>query len=301
MAQDTATPTSWPLPWGPGDRQGAANYIDAAKVLQAVGLVRSGQVVDLSLPIGVASPRIPGINSPLVLSMWSHPLVSAIVHRQRGSENGVAFADERIEFDTHTGSHIDALGHTSARGVMYNGVRVEDAVTNRGLTDCDAAQIPPMVTRGVLLDIVALRGRFLQAGEPVTPGDLAAAADRVGGLEPGDIALVRTGWARHYQVDNAVYVGAAPGITEQAAIWLADHKVAAVGGDTMSIEVTPFEDPTNSDPVHLHLLVRRGVFMIEQINLEVEAIRQHPVFLCLCLPPLFAGATGSPLRLVAVL
>lgn len=302
MENDRAARDHRPSPWGQDDRIGAAHYVTAAEVRRALGLVKRGDIVDLSLPIGARSPRIPGINSPFVISMWSHPLVSALVHAQRGTQNGVAFADERIAFDTHTGTHIDALGHTSADGRMYNGVKVEDAATNHGLTDLDASRIPPLITRGVLLDVVRGKGRFLDAGEPITPADLEQAAARVpGGVQPGDIALVRTGWSRHYGTANDVYVGAAPGITEEAAAWLADQKVAAVGSDTMSIEVTPFLDPTNSDPVHLHLLVRRGVYMIEQINLEVPALHSQPDFLCCCLAPLFEGATGSPLRLVAVL
>ena len=287
--------------FGPDDRAGAANYVTEREVLRAIGLVREGRVVDLSLPIGPDSPRIPGINSPLVLSMWSHPLVSQRVHYERGTRNGVAFADERIEFDTHTGTHIDALGHTSANGRMYNGVEVSQAVGNHGLTDLDASRIPPLLTRGVLLDLVAVKGRFLEAGEAVEPEDLEAAERLVpGGVQGGDIALVRTGWARHYGTDNLRYAVTAPGISETASSWLADKKVAAVAGDTMSIEVTPFQDPKNSDPVHLNLLVRRGVYMIEQCNLEAPEIRGRE-FLCCCLPPLFSGATGSPLRLVAVI
>ncbi|MGC8489029.1 MAG: cyclase family protein [Clostridia bacterium] len=288
-------------PFGPDDRLGAANYVTEREVLRALSLVKEGRIVDLSLAVGVDSPRIPGINSPFVISMWSHPLVSQIVHFERGSRNGVAFADERIEFDTHTGTHIDALGHTSARGKMYNGVPVSEAVGNHGLSDLDAGKIPPLLTRGVLLDIVTIKGRFLDPGEPIEAADLEEAEALVpGGVQAGDIALVRTGWARHYGVDNLHYAVSAPGITEGASSWLADRQVAAVAGDTMSIEVTPFVDPANSDPVHLNLLVRRGVYMIEQCNLEPPEIRGRE-FLCCCLAPRFAGATGSPLRLVAVL
>jgi kynurenine formamidase len=288
-------------PFGPEDRVGAANFVTEREVLRAFSLVKEGRIVDLSLPIGVDSPRIPGINSPFVISMWSHPLVSQRVHYERGTRNGVAFADERIEFDAHTGTHIDALGHTSANGAMYNGVPVADTVHNHGLTDLDASRIPPLLTRGVLLDTVAVKGRFLEAGEPVEAEDLEQASRLVpGGVQAGDIVLVRTGWARHYGSDNLRYAVTAPGISESASTWLADQKVAAVAGDTMSIEVTPFQDPTNSDPVHLNLLVRRGVYMIEQCNLEPAEIRGRE-FLCCCLAPLFSGATGSPLRLVAVL
>ena len=141
MENDRAARDHRPSPWGQDDRIGAAHYVTAAEVRRALGLVKRGDIVDLSLPIGARSPRIPGINSPFVISMWSHPLVSALVHAQRGTQNGVAFADERIAFDTHTGTHIDALGHTSADGRMYNGVKVEDAATNHGLTDLELDRI----------------------------------------------------------------------------------------------------------------------------------------------------------------
>lgn len=288
--------------FGPDDRIGAGNYVTPTEVLRAIGLVREGRIIDLSLDIGVDSPRIPGINSPFVLSMWSHARPSQVVHRRRGTKNGVGFSDERIEFDTHTGTHMDALGHTCSGDVMYNGLPIDEVVGNRGLTDLDASRIPPLLTRGVVIDAPGLLGRDLRPGEPIGPDLLAAGEARIeGGIGRGDLVLVRTGWTRYYAVDNATYTGPAPGITLEAAVWLAERGVVAVGADTMSVEVTPSLDPENSDCVHAYLLVERGVYLVEQINLEEIVMLEATSFLCCCLAPRFAGATGSPLRLVAVL
>jgi kynurenine formamidase len=288
--------------WSAEDRIGAGNHLSESTVLQAIGLVREGRIIDLTLAAGVAAPRIPGANSPFVISMWSHPFVSRANYVRRGATNGVGFADERIEWDTHTGTHIDALGHTCQGENLYNGLSVADVVTNRGLNDLDAARIPAIITRGVLIDAAPADGSPGTVGDAIDRTRLERLAREQGvQLKPGDVVLIRTGWARYYETDNDMYVSGEPGITRDAAEWLADCGAVAVGADTMSVEVVPSEDPENPMTVHQYLLVTRGVYLIEQANLEELASTGAREFLCCCLPPKIAGATGSPLRLVAVL
>jgi kynurenine formamidase len=292
--------------WPADDRLGAGNHLSASTVLRAMGLVKQGRVIDLTLAAGVAAPRIPGTNSPFVISMWSHPFVSQRNYIRRGATNGVGFADERIEFDTHTGTHIDALGHTCQGETMYNGLKVADVVTNRGLNDLDSTQIPAIISRGVLIDAGPADDNPADdnpgcAGDAIDRARLEKLARAQGvQVERGDVVLIRTGWGRYYQTDNEKYVSGHPGISLDAARWLADQGAVAVGADTMSVEVVPSERPEDPYPVHQYLLVTRGVFLIEQIDLEELARLGVHEFLCCCLPPKLAGATGSPLRLVAV-
>jgi kynurenine formamidase len=289
-------------PWPAGDRIGAGNLLSEAGVLRAAALVKQGLIIDLTLTAGVGAPRIPGANSPFVISMWSHPMVSQQNYVRRGATNGVGFADERIEFDTHTGTHIDALGHTCAGDNLYNGLKVADVVTNRGLSDLDSALIPPMITRGVLIDAAPADDTSMEPGDVIDRARLQQLASEQGvTVQSGDIAFIRTGWASFYGTDNDKYVAGEPGISKDAAEWLADCGAVAVGADTMSVEVVPPEDPQDPMAVHQYLLVKRGVYLIEQVNLEELAQRKIREFMCACLAPKIAGATGSPLRLVAVI
>jgi kynurenine formamidase len=287
--------------WGPDDQVGAANELNNAVVLEALGLARRGRVLDLSHTISANSPRLPGVMSPFAQCMWSHPDVSRRWYEQQGATNGVGFADERVEMDLHTGTHIDAIGHVCAGERMYNGRRVADVVGNRGLHELGIEHLPPVVSRGVLVDVAGARGGELEPGEVITADDLAGTLAKNGvTLRRGDVVLIRTGWARYYEADNARYVDAAPGIGVEAAHWLCDQGVVAVGSDTMVLEVVPDESPENPYAVHQLMLVDEGVYIIENAMLEEVAAARHHEFLCLCLAPKFLGATASPLRLAAV-
>jgi kynurenine formamidase len=120
-------------------------------------------------------------------------------------------------------------------------------------------------------------------------------------VRPGDAVLVRTGWAKYWGVDNETYMlGGCPGISIDAARWLAAQGVVAVGADQAAVEVWPAERPGEDFSVHIELLVKSGVYLIEQAQLEDIARERVYEFLLVCATPKFAGATGSPVRLLAV-
>jgi kynurenine formamidase len=289
------------LRWGPQDQIGAANELTSEVTLGATKLVRSGRAYDLSQPISAAIPRLAG-QPPYSMCIWTNPAISRrSFERDEHAINGIGFTDERVEFDLHAGTHIDALGHTSIANRMYNGVLVENAVTNGGLARLGIENLPPIATRGVLVDAVAFRGRDLAGGEVITKDDVQTAlaiADLQ--IEPGNVVLIRTGWSRYYGVDNSHYVDSAPGIDVTCARWLARQRVVAVGSDTMSLEVAPGVSAGEPYPVHQFLLAEAGVYIIEQANLEELAADQVLEFLCLVLAPKFSGGTGSPVRLTAI-
>lgn len=297
----------WPLEileskWGPRDELGQANLLGSELVKAALAVVKNGSVLDLSQPLSRESPRLPVVQSPYTLCLWSNPASSIEWFREtEGAQNDVAFADERVELDLHTGTHIDALTHTWVGSRGYNGFTTSEAVSNWGLRRCGIEKLPPIVTRGILLDVERLRGRCLDPGEVVTAADLAEAASTQGvDVRPGDIVFIRTGWARYYGKDNDVYVGAAPGIGVEAARWCVSRDVVAVGSDTMGLEVYPAEREGVSYPVHQFLLAGSGVYIIEQANFEELSVSGVDEFACLCLAPAFQGATGSPVRLSAM-
>jgi kynurenine formamidase len=287
--------------WGPHDQLGAANELTPEVTVAATKLVRSGRTYDLSQPISTAIPRLAG-QPPYSMCIWTNPAISRrSFERDQHATNGIGFIDERVEFDLHAGTHIDALGHTSVANRMYNGVLIEDAVTNSGLARLGIENVPPIATRGLLVDAVAFRGRDLVGGEVITKEDIHAALNIADlHIEPGDVVLIRTGWSRYYGVDNSRYVDSAPGIDVTCARWLAHQRVVAVGSDTMSLEVAPGVSDHEPYPVHQFLLAEAGVYIIEQANLEELAADKVLEFFCLVLAPKFSGGTGSPVRLTAI-
>jgi len=154
-------------------------------LLDAVG--RGVTVYDLARPMEVGMAQSPN-HPPYRLSMPRR-------HGDRVRDDGGSAANDLLETGTHVGTHIDALGHVSHCGELYGGVDAGEAQASGRLTAHAVETIPNIVTRGVLLDIAAVRGvDALDGGDEVTPADLEAAAARVGGVHPGDVALVRTGW-----------------------------------------------------------------------------------------------------------
>jgi kynurenine formamidase len=288
--------------WGSDDRIGAANLLPGRLDARLLGLVGQGRLLDLTQAISAESPRIAPGMSPFTMCMWSHPQTNQSYNQEHfGATNEMGFADERIEGDLHTGTHVDALGHAWVGELTFNRRTMRDVVTNGGLRELGIENLPPVVTRGVLIDVPAHLGRALAPGEAIGIELLGSALERQGStLEPGDAVFVRTGWGPLYRDDPERYIGHAPGIDVGAARWLADRDAVLVGADTMSLEVYPPAEPGEHFPVHVELLVRSGVYILEQADLEPLVQAGVTEFLCLCLTPKFTGGTAAPVRLVAV-
>jgi len=202
----------------------------------------------------------------------------------------------------HTGTHIDALSHQAESLVLCGGIPVEEAQSSRGFTRHGVEEIPPIMAPGVLLDAAALEGvECLEPGHIVTGEDLERCCGRQGvGVEPGSVALVRTGQARHWDAPERYLDG--PGMDGSAAHWMAERDVLAVGADNMAWDVPGIVDPELGClmPGHLILLVRHGVYIVENLQLDELAASGHYKFEFVCAPLKFVGATGSPVRPVAV-
>jgi kynurenine formamidase len=203
----------------------------------------------------------------------------------------------------HTGTHIDALCHQSDDLVLYGGVKIDRNVqSSRGFTRLGVEEIPPILAPGVLLDVAASKGvEELEPGYAVTDVDLKTCCEEQGVcIEPGSVALVRIGNARYWE-DAERYL-AGPGMAASASYWLAARRVLAVGADNMAWDVPGVKDPELGSlmPGHLILLARRGIYIIENLMLEDLAAAGVYSFDFLCTPLKFVGATGSPVRPLAV-
>jgi 4-oxalocrotonate tautomerase family enzyme len=202
----------------------------------------------------------------------------------------------------HSGTHIDAICHQAENQMLYGGIPAADVSGSKGFTRLAIEEVPPLLTPGVLLDAAAEKGvAALDAGHLVTAADLEACCRRQKvEVQPGDVVLIRTGNAIYW--NDAERFLAGPGMDSSASLWLADKGVIAVGADNMAWDVIGLRDPTFNCqlPGHLILLARYGIHIIENMQLEELAAAGVSRFTFICTPLKFVGATGSPVRPIAV-
>lgn len=281
--------------WGCREDIGAGVYLTPEKTLSALSLVREGRIVDISHDIYYGAPCMAPNQTPFLMSIFAGWKDTLKRRRKLGFVNEVGTNLERVEMTMHVGTHIDALGHVSIGDRLFSNRAAEDMVTNWGLEELGAEDIPPMVTRSLLFNVAGEEG--LEAGQVVSVDDLRRAADRGGfAVEKGDVAMIRTGWGRYFEVDNARYLHGEPGIDVAAAEWLIEQGVVAIGADNMAVEVMPNPDPSRLLPVHQLALAEHGVYLIENLSLEQAAKEELYTSCFMLLSPKFRGATAAPVR-----
>jgi kynurenine formamidase len=290
--------------WGEKDRIGADNLLTAETRLAALRSIKRGQIYDLSHTIGEGAPTVGPHQTSYSLKTKSWPRDGIENRRKAGAVNDAGATMEHIEMSVHVGTHIDALGHFTIGENMYGGYTIGDSVGESGIENLGIDQMPPVITRGVCLDVSSLDGGdYLDGGRAVTADDLAAATSAAGiEIGVGDVVCIHTGWGRFYESDPERYAKTEPGIGVEAARWLTAQEICGVASDNMAIEVTPGVDhPRIQYPVHQHLLVEAGVYMIENIVLD-ELVRDGVAEFCFILLPVkLKNATGCPVRPIAVI
>lgn len=253
-----------------------------------------GRVFDLGQPLHARMPQ-----------RHTHPRYAFALVRRHGDvvrESGLSTANEQIVLSGHTGTHLDALAHASVRGRLHGGRKAAEQQSHEGVGALGVETVAPFVTRFVLFDLATeTGGPPLPAAQPIGGEALAIVASKMGlAPEPGDVALIRTGWGALWD-EPARYEGSPDGIAGidlSAAEWLAGHGVAAIGADNMTVEAEPKE--AKDLPVHSFCLVERGIHLIENLYLEDLARARAHEGLFLCAPLKLTGATGSPVRPVAI-
>jgi kynurenine formamidase len=249
--------------------------------------------------IDLEQPRFPGM--PMFPA--NAPNYTFMLHRrhEQGLESRTSAAGMIMAAD-HAGTHVDALCHQAENMQMFGGVAVSAANQGPGgLGILSAESLPPMIRRGVLIDLVEARGDRLPPRYLVERDELAAAAERQGvAVRPGDVLLVHTGWGAAWQDPDYISGG---GMARSSGEWAAEHEVYAVGADNMSWDLPGYIDPVlgHSLPNHTILLVRAGILMFENLLLEELAATGVREFIFISLPLKLVGATGSPTRPVAII
>ncbi len=216
----------------------------------------------------------------------------------------LGFMSELVMGTVHSGAHIDAHAHITIDDRWHGGSAATD-LGDFGPLRGDATEIPPLWRRGVLYDVPGPARRRVARRRRAGDGRRAAGDRGRDGVAAGegDVALVRTGYLAHWPDPEALaaHRGAGPDIS--AARLLADRGVLAVGSDTETFEVQPAPDrgrPANPQPVHTLLLVERGIYILESLDLEGLARAGAREFLFVALPLAIRGATGSMVDPVAI-
>lgn len=259
-------------------------------------IARGLRIFDLARPMEIGMPQSP-----------NHPQFRIVLARRHGDSvraDGGSAASELIITGGHVGTHIDALSHVSHEGRLHGGL--DAAASQRGgrFSQLGVDTIAPMVCRGWLLDVPAALGlEACTPGYEITPDDLERAArDQHVDIAPGDVVLIRSGWARRWD-DREAYVGfdsGVPGPGEAGARWLAARGPRAVGADSIAFERLAPGAGHALLPAHRVLLVEHGIHIIETLDLEDLARARVYEFAFLLTPLPLVGATGSPVRPLAV-
>ncbi len=283
----------------------AAN--DPAQVRELTGLMRTGLMYRLARDRFPRMPLWPGHPAFEVISYRTPQGIRAAGDQPWGAPNDacLGFMSELVMGTVHSGAHIDAHAHmTIGDGDRWHGGSARTDLGDFGPLKGDATEIPPIWRRGVLYDVPGHRGvDSLPAGEPVGADELLAI--EAGGVAagPGDVALVRTGYLAHWPDPDALAAHRGAGPDLSAAELLAERGVLAVGSDTETFEVQPAPDrgtPANPQPVHTLLLIERGIYILESLDLEGLARAGVREFLFVALPLAIRGATGSMVDPVAI-
>jgi kynurenine formamidase len=274
--------------WGHDDERGTLNFITAAHVLRAVGLVRSGRVVSVSHDIGFdVTPQNPFPGQHRMMFRPAHAMI----------------ASDSVTIECHglSMTHVDALSHMALDDQTYNNRSFSEIWKRDGLSFGSILPIADgIVTRGVLLDIAASRGcNWLERGDGVSVSDLEAAAT-LAGVEvcEGDALVVRVGLEAR---EAAMGIGSPDlrtGLLSECIEWLHDRSIAVFGGDC--IERFPSDDPTCPTPLHAVALRAMGLVLIDNIAVEELSAVCHEEsryeFMFVAAPLRIPRGTGSPVN-----
>ncbi len=273
------------------DELGMVTTITPSKTASAAELITEGKTYALGVVTGPETVPYPGRSF-------------AIETFGLGDAQGVNLVtghDDRLVTHVGIGSQIDGLGHIGRDGVHYGGVRAEEFLTESGLTKFGTENIPPIATRGVLLDMAKHFG--VERLEPMASfgaDDIKAAAAAQGvSITAGDVVLLHSGWLSMAEEDPETYIAQQPGINAEGAEYLTSLGVIAVGADSAALETMAFEDGIVF-PVHQHLLVDAGVYILETMNTGPLAQDEVYEFFFVLGQPRFAGSVQAVINPVAI-
>jgi kynurenine formamidase len=282
-----------PSKWGAGDERGSGNHMKPETVLRAARLIKTGEVFELGRVLAEGMPLPAGRRFEIITKRTRED--PGTNHRSSNEELIVSEIGQ-------VGTQFDTFSHQMIGTSMYNCFKLEDLASRTGFTKLGVQQVGALVTRGVLIDVAALkRTPMLAESYEITPQDLQQAlAEQKLTLQPGDAVLIHTGWGTLWGKDNARYQRTSPGLGTAAAEWLAKQDPMLVGADNGGVEVAPNPDKQLAGPGHQIFLVVNGIHLLENLRLDELAARRAHEFALIVEPLKIQGGTGSSVAPIAI-
>jgi kynurenine formamidase len=288
--------------WGSDDERGALNLLDPTTVLHATQVCKTGVVYNLGLPVQrTGVPMYDYRGAPQRLTLTGAGEQGMLT--QLGAPPDLGANEDTFVIAAHNGTHMDALAHVYADGQLYNGFPASTFTASKGAAHCGIEKTGGFATRAVLLDLPRHFGvDWLEPGLRISGDDLEACrVAQETEIRRGDVVLIRTGW-----LDLFASLGRGdqshsgqPGIALSSVPFFADHDVAAIGADNSAVECMPFEEG-RVIAVHVELLLKRGITLIEHLVLSKMASDNCHEALFVAAPLLVTGASGSPVNPIAI-
>lgn len=281
--------------WGPNDEIGAANYLTPERALKAAQLVKTGKTYPLGIPVDGKTPAYPPRAFKVTIVQPGQAGIPGL------GPSKTTYNDDIIEGWVGVGSQLDGLGHIGVEHVYYNGNKLLDFADPTGLKKLGVEKVPPMVTRGVLLDMAAHYGTdVVKEGTAFNVKEIEEVAKKQGvEIREGDVVLFHTGWLSLIGKDDKRYNSGEPGLGVEGARYLVGKGVVAVGADTWGLEVLPFESK-NVFEVHQILLPMNGTYILENMDTAALAKDKAYEFMFVLGQPRFKGAVQSMINPVAI-
>lgn len=282
-----------PSRWGADDQRGSGNWMKPETVLRAARLIRTGEVFELGAVLS-PDPKEAFINAGRQFNIYTKPAVPQPNTRQIQEELVVTELGQ-------IGTQFDALAHQMWGGSFYNCLKYSDIISPRGHRKLGIEHVGSLMTRGVLIDIAALKGvDMLPNSYVITPDDLQQALARSKTkLQPGDAVIIRTGWSKLMGKDNQRYGTIPAGIGIAAGQWLVGQDPMLIAADNCCVEVRPSEPPHNL-PIHSMMLIQHGIYLLENLVLEQLAAAGANEFAFIVQPLKIKGGTGSAIAPIAI-
>ena len=282
-----------PSKWGPEDERGSANHMKPQSVLNAVKLIKTGEVVELG---HVLSQSMPFFGTRRFDVHIKRTFMNEPTNRRGSNEELVVSEIGQV------GTQFDGFAHQTHENSWYNCIKVDENATRTGFKKLGVHKVGALITRGVLIDVAGYKGvETLGDNYEITVEDLEGALKKQNlTLEAGDAVLINTGWGKLWGKENARYVKSCPGIGVKAAEWLIAKDPMLLGSDNWPVEVAPNPDKLISLPVHQIALVVNGVHLLENLKLDELAAKNVSEFAFIMQPLKIEGGTGSTVTPVAI-
>lgn len=287
----------FPSKYGAADTIGAANNLSPEKTLQASRLVKQGKSVSLAVDTGANTPAPP-------FRFYQVHIMQ--IGDGTGTPSGplqTTANEELMIVSPGIGTQIDGLGHVGINHRYYNGIHASEFVRSTGLLKFGTHAIPPIVTRGVLLDMATFLGHdIVPAGTAYGRRDIEGAARRQRvQIDRGDVVILHGGWMKQYDKGAQDWLWQGwPGLNAEGAEYLAGLGVVAIGGDGASLDAWDGTGGAPGSAVHQVLLAKNGVYILEGMWTLALAAEQVYEFLFVLGQPRFVGATQMVVNPIAI-